>query len=146
MKCADCHHEEENHDSAICSGDLTCLCTRFLPPILEAFAAEVEMQKDKLKTVYQRCLFILRKIPPARNAGEKTFAKIYREIWYGFKIRKEGTSINTAEWKRMVHDDTINRQKRAVKASYESLRTYEPEMLYHQTALWVAIVEQATEQ
>jgi hypothetical protein len=46
----------------------------------------------------------------------------------------------------MVHDDTINRQKRMVKAEHEELRTYEPAMIYHQTALWQAIVEMAAEQ
>lgn len=104
------------------------------------------MQKMKLKSINDRCKYILIKIPPSRNAGEKTFAKIYREIWYGFKIRKEGTAITTEDWKRMPHDDTINRQKRDVKEHNLQLQTYSPQMQYHQTALWVAIVEMATEQ
>jgi len=140
--CAKCHHPKKNH-GVVCSGDLTCMCESFVPPFLVAFAQEIEMQKAKLKSVNARCKYILEKIPPTRNAGEKTFAKIYREIWYGFKIRKEGTTITTAEYQRMKHDDTINRQKRLVKAENSSLATYEAEMLYHQSALYQAIIELA---
>jgi len=145
MSCVECHHVESCHISSICNGSITCLCPKYIPTILVEFAQEVEMQKDKLKSVYKRCKYILEQIPPSRNAGEKTFAKIYREIWYGFRIRKEGTSLNVKEWKRMEHDDTINRQKRLVKADYDNLATYKKEMLYHQTALWQAIIEQVTE-
>lgn len=96
-----------------------------------------------MKTIYQRCYFILKKIPKTANAGEKVFAKIYREIWYGFKIRKEGTRLTTTEWKRMPHDDTINRQKRMVKYDHPDVATYESKMQIHQTALFQAIIEQA---
>lgn len=142
--CADCNHFEFNHAGAVCNGDLTCMCLKFIRPALVAFAQEIEMQKAKLRSVYARCKYILEKIPPTRNAGEKTFAKIYREIWYGFKIRKEGTKLTTEEFKRMKHDDTINRQKRQVKADNSSLATYDPEILYHQSALYQAIIEMST--
>ncbi len=144
MKCGNpsCNHEEENH-KGICNGSLTCLCQKFIHPVLEEFAQEVEVNKAKLKSVYQRCKFILEKIPPTRNAREKGFAKIYREIWYGFKIRKEGTKITTKEWKRMKHDDTINRQKRFVKVDHPELKTYDSKLMFHQTALFQAIIEQA---
>ena len=140
--CAKCHHPESNH-GVVCSGELMCMCEKFIKPVLVAFAQEIEMQKAKLRSVYERCRYILEKIPPTRNAGEKTFAKIYREIWYGFKIRKEGTKITTEEFNRMKHDDTINRQKRLVKADSSSLATYDPEMQYHQSALYIAICELA---
>lgn len=145
--CAKCFHQRSNHEgTSICNGDITCLCEKFVEPVLEKFAMEIEMQKQKLKSVYDRCKYILEKIPQTRNAGEKSFAKIYREIWYGFKIRKDGTKLTTQEWKRMKHDDTINRQKRQVKVDHPELSTYDKEVLYHQTALYQAIVEIATHQ
>lgn len=145
MNCGNpnCNHPNETHKGGICMGSLECRCEKFTEPILEAFAQEIEVQKAKLKSVYERCKFILTKLPPTRNAGEKTFAKIYREIWYGFKIRKDGTKLTTVEWKRMKHDDTINRQKRMVKKDHSDLGTYSPKMQYHQTALYQAIIEQA---
>jgi len=146
MICAKCFHPQENHKSSICSGSITCLCERFVIPELVLFAQEIEMQKSKLKTVFDRCKYILSKIPPTRNAGEKTFAKIYREIWYGFKIRKEGTEINMKQFLRMKHDDTINRQKRMVKQKNPELQTYSKKMQIHQTALYQAIIEMAVEQ
>ena len=142
--CADCFHPEVNHKE-ICNASLTCLCEKFNPPFLVRFAQEIEMQKSKLKSVFNRCKFILTKIPPTRNAGEKNFAKIYREIWYGFKIRKDGTKMTTAEFQRMKHDDTINRQKRLVKQKNPDLQTYEKKMVIHQSALYLAIVEMAIE-
>ena len=144
-KCANplCDHPNENHAGGICTGSLECLCQKFLEPVLEQFAQEVEAKKARLKSVYDRCKFILQKIPPTRNAREKSFAKIYREIWYGFKIRKEGTKLTTQEWRRMKHDDTINRQKRMVKNDHPELQTYDSKVLYHQTALYQAIIEQA---
>ena len=90
----------------------------------------------------QTCLannVILEKIPPTRNANEKKFSDIYREIWYGFKIRVKGTAYTTAERKRMPHDDSINRQKRAVKEDYAELSTYNPKVILEQTALYQAL-------
>lgn len=145
MTCADCFHKEENHTGGVCSGSLTCMCPKYKPQVLFDFAQEVEMQKAIIKSVYKRCLFILEKIPGSRNATEKQFAKIYREIWYGFKIRKEGTKLTTEEWKRMPHDDLINREKRMVKADYPHLATYNKEMITHQEATYQAYLELAVE-
>lgn len=142
MICAKCHHANENH-GGICSGSIECFCEEFVEPVLENFAQQVEKYKAEHKGVFKRVKYILTKLPPTRNAGEKTFAKIYREIWYGFKIRKDGTKLTTEEWKRMKHDDTINRQKRLVKAEYPDLATYDPKVLFEQTALYQAIIEQA---
>ncbi len=145
MNCGNpsCNHPKENHNTSICNGDLTCFCEKFIEPVLAAFAQEVEVNKARLRSVYDRCKYILDKIPPTRNAREKSFAKIYREIWYGFKIRKDGTRITIQEWRRMEHDDTINRQKRMVKQDHPELQTYSPDVLYHQTVLYQAIIEQA---
>ena len=145
MSCVECHHVESCHISSICNGSITCLCPKFIPAILVEFAQEVEMQKDKLKSVYCRCKYILERIPPSRNAGEKTFAKIYREIWYGFKIRKEGTTLNTEEWNRLPNQDTINREKRRVKQKFPQFATYDKEILLEQTAIFQALVEMAIE-
>jgi len=147
MKCGNpsCNHPIENHRSSICNGDLTCFCEKFIEPVLEQFAQEVEANKATMKSVYDRSRYILRKLPPTRNAGEKSFADIYREIWYGFKIRAKGTTLTRKERKRMKHDDTINRAKRFVKADYPELKTYNPKVLYHQTALYQAIMEMSVE-
>ena len=144
--CAEpsCNHLEYNH-KVICNGSLECMCQKYVPPFLHEFAQEVEANKAKFKTIYDRSKFILEKIPPMRNAGEKSFAAIYREIWYGFKIRAQGTSITRKEWKRMPHDDSINRAKRKVKQDHAELATYDSKVLYHQAALYQAIVEMAIE-
>lgn len=109
------------------------------------FAHRVEEEKHLRKDFYRRCEFILREIPATRNAGEKSFAKIYKEIWFGFKIRKEGTKLTTDEWKRLPHDDTINRAKRKVKQDNPELATYDKEVLWHQTAIYQALLEMSVE-
>lgn len=144
MSCSRCFHDESNH-GAVCSGSLTCLCQKYETPILNEFAQLIEKEKSERRSIYKRCEFILEKIPQTRNAGEKTFAKIYREIWYGFKIRKDGTKLTTDEWKRMAHDDTINREKRRCKQWNEELKTYSPEVLMKQTAIYQALMEMAIE-
>jgi hypothetical protein len=144
-KCANCFHLEQNHHSGVCTGDLTCQCSKFEPPFLFEFAQRIEEEKHIRKSVYKRCEFILREIPGSRNAGEKSFAKIYKEIWYGFKIRKEGTKLTTEEWKRMPVDDLINREKRRVKHNFPELATYSKEVLWHQTAIYQALMEMAIE-
>jgi len=143
MECAECHHGQENHVSSICNGSLECFCEKFVPPVLFEFAQLVEKFKHQHRNVEEKCQFILNKMPPTRNAGEKSFAKIYREIWFGFKIRKDGTKLTTEEWKRMPHDDTINRAKRRVKHNHPELGTYNPKVLYEQTALFQALMELA---
>lgn len=144
MTCANCFHEESNH-GVVCSGSLTCMCERYVPQFLFDYAQEVEKIKGEGKQIYARCKYILEKIPPTRNASEKTFPKIYKEIWFGFKIRKEGTKLTTDEWKRMPSDDKINREKRRVKHDHEELKTYDPNVIYHQEAHFQAYLEMAIE-
>ena len=152
-KCAKCFHEKENHVPVegtdgkchICTGSITCTCEHFNEPYLVEFAQRIEEEKYKRKNIFERCLYILDKLPPTRNAGEKTFAKIYNEIWYGFKIRKEGTTLNTEVWNRLPNQDTINREKRRVKQKFPQFATYEKEVLIEQTAIYQALVEMATE-
>ena len=119
------------------------MCEKFIPQVLYDFAQEVEQIKSEGKQIYMRCKFILEKIPPTRNATEKTFPKIYKEIWYGFKIRKEGTKITTDEWKRMPSDDRINREKRRVKQHHPALKTYDPNVVQHQETTFQAYLEMA---
>ncbi len=145
--CANCFHPEHNHLSGgVCSGSITCRCPKYNPPFLFEFAQRVEQEKHIRKSIYDRCKFILEKIPPSRNAGEKSFSKIYKEIWYGFKIRKEGTKLTTEEWKRMPHDDNINRAKRMVKKDHPELKTYSAQVLWHQSAIYQALLEMTSEE
>lgn len=150
-KCAGCFHEEENHQqmdgtpNCICSGSITCRCEHFDVPYLVEFAQRIEEEKYIRKNIFDRCLYILDKLPPTRNAGEKTFAKIYNEIWYGFKIRKANTTINTEVWKRLPNQDTINREKRRVKQKFPQFATYSKEVLMEQTAIFQALVEMSAE-
>lgn len=121
------------------------MCGKFEESKLYAFAQEVEAQKEILKTVEKRVEFILAKIPTTRNAGEKSFAKIYREIWEGFKIRKGNPQVlDTDTWKRLTHDDTINRAKRKVKAENPELATYSPTVIEKQSLLYQAYTEWST--
>lgn len=143
--CADCFHIETSHHDGVCMGSLECRCSKYNPPFMFEFAHRVEEEKHIRKSIYDRCKFILEKIPQTRNAGEKSFAKIYREIWYGFKIRKNGTKLTTEEWKRMPHDDNINREKRRVKAEHPELKTYDKQVLWHQTAIYQALLEMSAE-
>lgn len=145
-KCANsrCNHDKENHIEQVCTGSLTCMCNHFIEPEQYAFFQEVEAQKNILKTVEKRCRFILEKIPTTRNASEKSFPKIYWEIWEGFKIRK-GTpqALDTDTWKRLTPADTINRAKRKVKAQNPGLATCNPEVLEKQSQLYLAYSEWA---
>lgn len=144
MKCASCFHEEENHKTSICNADLMCLCQEFVRPILVEFAQKIEENKKILKTFYDRCKFILEKIPQSRNAGSKSFYKIYLYVWHGIAVRKD-TKLDYSTWKRMPVSSSVNRSKRFVKQDHEELRTYKHEMLMEQTALYQAIVEMAIE-
>ena len=139
--CAECFHSKENHHSGVCSGSLTCICPKYIEPFLFEFAQRVEKEKHERKTIKKRCEYILENIPKTRNAGEKTFYKIYIEIWYGFKIRKEGTKITTTEWSRLPNQDTVNREKRRCKQFNEELKTYSPEVIKEQEAIFQAMME-----
>lgn len=158
--CARCFHPKENHEkikmpdlgkppgsfgSHICTGSLECTCQHYEEPFLYDMAQEVEKIKSRIKSIYQRCRYILQKIPPTRNAGEKSFGRIYREIWYGFKIRAAGTEITIAQYKRMPHDDSINREKRRVKAANSTLQTYDPTVIEKQGMIYQCYLELAAE-
>jgi hypothetical protein len=115
---------------------------------LVRFAERIEQEKKERKDIKRRCEYILVNIPQTRNAGEKTFAKIYQEIWHGVKIRKhasDSTSINTNIYKDMPHHDSINRAKRMCKQWNDELKTYSKEILFHQTAIYQALVEMSVE-
>lgn len=159
--CGRCFHPKENHkkvempdsyekvpgsyQSHICTGSISCDCQHYEEPVLVEFAQEIEKIKFKIKSIYQRSKYILEKIPPTRNAGEKTFPRIYREIWYGFKIRKEGTEITMAQHRRMPHDDSINREKRRVKAANHTLQTYDATVVERQGIVYQCYLELAAE-
>lgn len=139
-----CNHPKENHTQVVCNGDLMCMCEKYEEPEIYAFFQEVEAQKEKLKTVEKRCKFLLEKIAPSRNAGEKNFCKIYWEIFENLKIRKGNPqALDTNTWKRLTNADTINRAKRKVKADNPELATYNPEVREHQSQLFQAYSEWA---
>ncbi len=140
--CENCHHFSENH-AAVCNGSIECLCEKYISPVILEFAQAIEKYKASNKAIYDRVKFVLEKIPSSRNASEKQIGDIYREIWYGFKIRATGTSITTKERNRMPGDDSINRQKRFVKADNPQLRTYDSKVQWEQSALYLAIKEMA---
>lgn len=159
--CAKCFHPKENHKpvdiprnyeknpddfaSHICTGSINCDCQHFEEAYLVDFVQEIEKQKSIRKTIYQRCFYILDKIAPTRNAGEKTFAKIYNEIWYGFKIRAKGTNYTLVDYKRLPNADTVNREKRRVKQANSRLQTYDPLVIGQQTTIFQAYLELAAE-
>jgi len=97
--CAGCFHSKENHKPVegsdgkfhICTGSLECRCEHYEEPYLVEFAQDVEKQKLTCKTLKRRCEYILVNIPQMRNAGEKSFAKVYKEIWYGFSDFNTGS-------------------------------------------------------
>ena len=142
--CSSCFHPEDNHE-VMCNASLTCLCEKFNPPYLARFAQEIDKVKNERKSIFARCKYVLEKLPPSRNAGEKTFTKIYNEIWYGFKIRKDGTKMTTEVWKRLPNQDSINREKRRVKEIHESLRTYDTKVVNYQGTIYQALMEMAIE-
>jgi len=151
--CAGCYHSKENHKPVegtdnchICTGSLECRCEYFEEPYLVEFAQDIEKQKLICRTLKKRCGYILENIPQMRNAGEKSFDKVYKEIWYGVKIRKHNsTLVNDAEFRRMPHADSINREKRRCKQWNSNLRTYDPKIIKKQNAIYQAYMELAIE-
>lgn len=151
--CAKCFHAKENHlnidgtPKCVCNGSLQCMCDTFVEPFLERFAQRIEQEKKTRKDVKKRCEYILEEIPQTRNAGEKTFAKIYKEIWHGVKIRKHAensTAVTTGLYEQIPHDDTINREKRRLKQHNDGLKTYSPQVLREQSAIYQTMMELAT--
>lgn len=144
--CVNCGHRKDVHHSGVCNGDLSCLCSDFIEPLFDMFKQKVEAFKIKFKNIKKRCEFILTEIPQTRNAGEKTFYKIYIEIYHGFKIRK-GTPqvLDTETWKRLPNQDTVNRAKRSVKQFNEELKTYSPKTIIEQNVIFEAMLEMIKE-
>lgn len=143
--CAKCFHSKDNHvEQGVCSGSLTCRCDHFIASELYEFAEEIEKVKLVYKSLIERCQYILEKIPQLRNAGEKSFYKAYIWIWHDFKIRK-GTELDTSTWKHLPNQDSVNRAKRFVKHERDDLKTYNKEVLMHQTAIFQALQEMAIE-
>ncbi len=149
MNCGNpkCDHPYENHigidgtPNSICNADIFCDCGQFEEQFLHAFAAEIEVIKAKRWSIYERVEHILKTIPQTRNAGEKTFYKIYIEIWHGFKIRVKDTSLTKEQWDRLPNQDTINREKRRCKQLNGSLATYDGTVLKHQAAIFQALMD-----
>jgi len=154
--CANCFHPKENHKpidgaaadsyiSHICNATIDCNCQHYEEPYLVDFAQEIEKAKYEITIVYDRCVYILQKIPKTRNASEKTFGKIYNEIWHGVKIRKTGSNLSTEVWDRAKPSDSINREKRRAKKKHPELQTYDPKVIKKQAALFEAYMELAAE-
>lgn len=141
--CENCFHKKENHqEGSFCTGDLTCMCQKFIEPFLNEMAQEIELYKHNAKTIRDRCKFLLEKYPHLRNATEKTFCKVYKSIWYGFWPSKK-TIYDNEKFKRMPHDDSINREKRRIKA--KDLPTIDDIILEHQQRKFEAYMELAIE-
>ena len=140
--CADCFHEQSNHKDGVCNGSLTCMCPKYNPPFLFEFAQRVEEEKHKRKSINKRVKWILTELPTTRNAGEKTFYKIYTEIWYGFKIRKvSGTTMTKEVWDRLPNQDTVSREHRRVAHDNPELASYDKEVIWQKTAIYQALLE-----
>lgn len=140
--CGHCYHDKSSHHDGVCMGDLSCHCFTFVENELYNLALEVEKAKLTIKSIEKRCKFLLEKIPQLRNAGEKSFYKVFIEFWYGFKIRKgEPSKMDTDTWKRLPNQDTVNRAKRKVKQHNDDLKTYDPETLRKQEVMFQAITE-----
>ncbi len=143
--CSNCYHPKENHQ-AICNGSLTCMCTKYVAPFLYEFAHRVEQEKHLRKDIYSRCEYILREIPQTRNAGEKTFYRIFLEIWEGLKIRVNNPQVlDKKTWERLSNAETVGRERRRVKHEHPELKTYDGKVLWHQTAIFQALLEMSVE-
>jgi len=92
--------------------------------------------------------WMLEELPTIRNAGEKTFYKIYIEIWYGVKIRKNsGITLTNDVWDRIPNQDTVSREHRRVtdKDHFPELGSYDKEVEWHKTAIFQALLEMSIE-
>jgi len=154
--CAKCFHPKVNHKpidgapadsyiSHICTATIDCSCEHYEEPYLVEFAQDIEKAKYEITKIYDRCVYILDKIPRTRNASEKTFGKIYNEIWHNVKIRKGGSNLTTDVWDKAKPSDSINREKRRAKKNHPELQTYDPKVIKQQTVLFEAYMELATE-
>ncbi len=111
QNCSKCFHPKANHkENHFCTADLTCMCENFVEPISN-FVNEINRSLELHKSIEIRVKIILTRIPNLRNAGEKSFAKAYKKLVYGFGPKK-GVEYTHAIWKMMPHDDSINRARR----------------------------------
>lgn len=127
---------------------MTCRCDHYNPPYLYEFAHRVEEEKHKRRGIFPRIKWMLEEIPPMRNAGEKAFYKIYIEMWYGVKIRKNtGIVLTTDVWDRIPNQDTVSREHRRVTDSkhHPELGSYDKEVEWHKTAIFQALLEMSVE-
>ena len=161
MNCAKCFHPKENHKeieisakdfqqvdtyiSHICNATIFCRCERFVEPYLEEFAQDIEKVKHERKTIFDRVLYILTNIPQTRNASQKTFGKIYNEIWHGMKIRAHESNLNTDVWNKTASWDSINREVRRAKREQPTLATYDPKVIRKHQVIFQAMMELAVE-
>ncbi len=151
-ECANCFHSKYNHkpiegydNCHICTGSLECRCEKYEEPYLTEFAQNIEKEKVKRWSIFDRCEHILKTIPQIRNSGEKTFYKIYIEIWFGFKIRAASTSLTKKEWDRLPNQDTVSRERRRVKQHNPDLESYDPKVIKGKAAIYETLMEMATE-
>ena len=144
--CADCFHSKESHHDGVCMGDLTCQCPKFVEPFLFEFAQRVEQEKHTRKSITKRVKWMLEELPTTRNAGEKTFYKIFIEVWYGVKMRKNsGTTMTKEVWDRLPNQDAVSREKRRVKQNNPELASYDKEVIQQKTAIYQALLEMSYE-
>ncbi len=136
----------DGYECHICTAAIDCSCEHFEEPYVLQFAKDIDKAKHERLTIYERCIYILTRIPQTRNASEKTFGKIYNEIWHGAKIRKSTSNLTSDVWDRSMPSDTINREKRRAKVNHPNLQTYDPKVLKQQTVLFQAYMELAAEQ
>lgn len=148
--CADCFHSEENHSSGgVCSGSITCMCSKYNPPFMFEFAHRVEQEKHIRKSIYKRVEWLLDELPTIRNSGEKTFYRLFIELWYGVKIRKyTGLTLTKDVWDRIPNQDSVSRERRRVtdEKHRPELGSYDKEVVWHKTAIFQALMEISAEQ
>lgn len=147
--CADCFHPEHNHSSGgVCSGSITCMCSKYNPPFLFEFAQRIEKEKHDRKGLFKRIKWLLEEIPSLRNSGEKSFYRVFIEVWYGVKIRKySGLTLTRDVWDRIPSQDSVSRERRRVTDNkhFPELGSYNKEVLWHKTAIFQALLEMSTE-
>lgn len=146
--CANCFHEKEHHHDGVCMGRIDCQCFNYVEPVLFEFAQRVEQEKHVRKGLFKRIKWTLEELPTLRNAGEKTFYKVFIEIWYGVKIRKyTGLVLTKDVWDRIPNQDSVSRERRRVTDDdhHPELRSYDKEVVWHKTAIYQALMEMSAE-
>lgn len=152
--CSKCYHPKENHKpidgalgtdfiSHICTGALDCRCEHYEEPYLVEFAQDIAKVKHERKTIFDRVLYILTNIPQTRNASQKTFGKIYNEIWHGMKIRAKNSNLTTDVWNKTASWDSINREVRRAKREQPTLATYDHKVIEKHAIIFQAYMELA---